>query len=356
MLLAAVSVLCIVAAAASGAIFGLLRGRQTLGAVTRAVDALDLTNPSAMLDAKAFGPGWAPLVTHVNRLIAGRRLADLAAHEAARRARAGDGRSEELAAEVAPVLADLREQVARARERVRGHDPATEASLDGTVRELDRLEALMRGVLAPADGVTGVRADLCSAVRSATRAVDPPRGVTVTLDLEERACDVRAAPELLERMAAALIRNAVEAGVGSRRTGPRVGVYVRRMPRLRLEEPEVRREQDPGLTINPRRPNPRLERWLREGRPPAEVVKFIVADGGKGIPDDIERRLYDPGVGGGLGLTMVRRTIEQAGGTIWVQRAREGGTAFHVVLPIAAEAESRATPRASQNMRLLATI
>jgi C4-dicarboxylate-specific signal transduction histidine kinase len=90
------------------------------------------------------------------------------------------------------------------------------------------------------------------------------------------------------------------------------------------------------LTIVPRRPNPRLERWLRESRPPAEVVKLVVACSGHGIPGDIDKQLYDPSHPGGLGLAIARRIVEQARGALWIQRAREGGTSFHIVLPFAA--------------------
>jgi signal transduction histidine kinase len=58
-------------------------------------------------------------------------------------------------------------------------------------------------------------------------------------------------------------------------------------------------------------------------------------------PEDWER-VFDPfyttkdaGRGTGLGLAIVARTVDQLGGAVWVQRAREGGAAFVIVLPLA---------------------
>ena len=37
--------------------------------------------------------------------------------------------------------------------------------------------------------------------------------------------------------------------------------------------------------------------------------------------------------GTGLGLAIVARTVHDAGGVVWVDRAREGGAVFKVFLP-----------------------
>jgi len=65
-----------------------------------------------------------------------------------------------------------------------------------------------------------------------------------------------------------------------------------------------------------------------------------VADEGPGVPEDERERIFDPfyttkdpGKGTGLGLAIVARTVHDAGGVVWVDRAREGGAVFKVFLP-----------------------
>ena len=67
-----------------------------------------------------------------------------------------------------------------------------------------------------------------------------------------------------------------------------------------------------------------------------------IEDGGPGIPEEVRERLFQPffttkreGVGTGLGLTICRQLIQDAGGRIDVESplGPEGGTAFTIVLP-----------------------
>ncbi len=73
-------------------------------------------------------------------------------------------------------------------------------------------------------------------------------------------------------------------------------------------------------------------------------VLLFVADDGPGVPDAERERVFDPffttkapGSGTGLGLAIVARTVHDLGGTVWVDRAREGGAVFKVFLPLAGE-------------------
>jgi signal transduction histidine kinase len=58
------------------------------------------------------------------------------------------------------------------------------------------------------------------------------------------------------------------------------------------------------------------------------------------VAEEDRERIFDPfyttkapGEGTGLGLAIVARTVHEAGGTVWVDRAREGGAVFKVFLP-----------------------
>jgi len=82
--------------------------------------------------------------------------------------------------------------------------------------------------------------------------------------------------------------------------------------------------------------------WLSRERAADRFVKIIVADSGVGVPAADAERIFDPffttkepGKGTGLGLAIVARSVENVGGIVWVERAREGGAALHLFLPLA---------------------
>jgi two-component system sensor histidine kinase HydH len=69
---------------------------------------------------------------------------------------------------------------------------------------------------------------------------------------------------------------------------------------------------------------------------------FVVTinDRGRGIPAEDLEKIFDPfftskSTGTGIGLTISRRFIEAAGGTIWAENRREGGTSVRIKLPCA---------------------
>lgn len=71
-----------------------------------------------------------------------------------------------------------------------------------------------------------------------------------------------------------------------------------------------------------------------------ETVSVIVQDTGHGIAPEIRDRVFepffttrDPGRGTGLGLSMVRGLVEQHGGTISLDAARERGAGIRVTFP-----------------------
>jgi signal transduction histidine kinase len=78
---------------------------------------------------------------------------------------------------------------------------------------------------------------------------------------------------------------------------------------------------------------------------PGAVVEFT--DTGSGIPPELRERLFQPffttkATGTGLGLTIVRRTLEAHGGHIHLDSPPGGGTTFRLVLPLGPEAETQA--------------
>jgi len=69
-----------------------------------------------------------------------------------------------------------------------------------------------------------------------------------------------------------------------------------------------------------------------------EVVILEVADSGKGIAPQVEKRLFDPffttkDAGTGLGLSIAARIIEKHGGALQYQTQLHRGTTFGIVLP-----------------------
>ncbi len=79
-------------------------------------------------------------------------------------------------------------------------------------------------------------------------------------------------------------------------------------------------------------------------------VEIRVADNGRGIPDLVRDRLFEPFVshgkenGTGLGLTVVQKIVQDHGGDVAVESTSPQGTVFLVVLP-----GTRGTPMASSD-------
>src|SRR3989442_1552237 len=68
-----------------------------------------------------------------------------------------------------------------------------------------------------------------------------------------------------------------------------------------------------------------------------EGVVVTIADHGPGIPEDLRQRVFEPYFttkrdGTGLGLALVRQTVETHHGTITVSETRGGGATFSIVL------------------------
>jgi signal transduction histidine kinase len=76
----------------------------------------------------------------------------------------------------------------------------------------------------------------------------------------------------------------------------------------------------------------------------SEVIKIELQDDGEGIPKQNLPKIFDPffttkSGGSGLGLAMVKRSINQHGGIITVNSKLDKGTTFIILLPIWRESD-----------------
>ncbi len=78
---------------------------------------------------------------------------------------------------------------------------------------------------------------------------------------------------------------------------------------------------------------------LRSSSPPGSGgVRLSVLDEGEGMNPETLERIFEPGfttraTGTGIGLALVRETVEEAGGVLDVESAPGRGSAFHLLLP-----------------------
>lgn len=220
--------------------------------------------------------------------------------------------------------------------------PELRATVGALQRAVWRIERIMDGFLdhaRPRDpGSLG--ADVNDAVRETLSFLSDQgvlRRVGATTKLHGKPLPVAGRTLELEQIFANLVLNAVDAMPG----GGALVIWTRRLPRRALVEgPQYREGDDPAVLLRPRSRDERLERWVAASDA-EEVVKVVVADSGHGVARGDEERIFEPFVttkapdgGSGLGLSIVRRLVEAMSGIVWVQRSREGGAAFHLVLPV----------------------
>jgi signal transduction histidine kinase len=243
------------------------------------------------------------------------------------------------------------------RARTRDAAGAGEA-LDGLEREAERIDRIVRGLLeyARPKRHTPTAIDVNDVVTGALRLLADQgvtRRVTTRVQLDERAPRVFAERHELEQVMVNVLLNAADAIAGA----GQVSVRTRRVTVAELRTEATRRITDTPDVHVPHGPNRRAEAWLAAADCPEEVVQVVVADSGTGVSPDDADRIFDPfyttkeaGKGTGLGLAIVARTIDNLGGTVWVQRAREGGAAFVFLLPHAPQASGvlAVSPRLSR--------
>jgi two-component system NtrC family sensor kinase len=309
-------------------------------------------------DALALGefPAHAPLETAELELLAGRyramaeNLLDAQSQAVRVEKLAGIGRlAAGVAHEVRNPLGALGSYV-QVLER-RGADPAVTSDMH---RAIQRIERIVQGLVdyarpgprsAATNGGPGPTS-LNAAIRTVLEFLEAQgmlRDQTVELSLDPELPSVRGDRHLLEQVIVNLVVNACQASPGGRVV---VGTLV---TPLGAERRKATRREDGGEhSPSPDRvwaPLPRPREFL----PGTCGVMLFVADDGPGVAEADRERVFDPffttkdpGKGTGLGLAIVARTVHESGGTVWVDRAREGGAVFKVFLPIAGETDAAA--------------
>jgi hypothetical protein len=212
---------------------------------------------------------------------------------------------------------------------------------------IERIERTVQSLLVYArpgnhSGVAGLNQAVSTAIEFlSAQGLLNERNVVVKLEAPVSA--VRCDQHRLEQVVVNLVVNACHAAPGGVITvGTGRAVYgTPARDETRRADPRDRlnlERRTAGWTPRPRR---------TDVEPGTEGVLLYVADQGPGVPEELRERIFDPffttkapGEGTGLGLAIVARTVHEAGGTVWVDRAREGGAVFKVFLPTASAAEA----------------
>ena len=232
--------------------------------------------------------------------------------------------------------------------RRRGVDPAVTGEMRHAIERIERTIQSLLEYARPAGSAAVDATDLGAAVRTTLDFLDAQgalREHTVRVELGEPLPAVAGDRHALEQVVVNLVLNACDAA-------PRGAIVVGAVARaFEVRVHEAPRRSDATTADAPRR------RWTPRPRrvdlpPGAPGVLLYVADSGTGVPDADRERIFDPffttkdpGKGSGLGLAIVARTVHEAGGLVWVDRAREGGAVFKIFLPSAGKAHASSDRR-----------
>jgi signal transduction histidine kinase len=233
----------------------------------------------------------------------------------------------------------------------RGVDPTIAGDMHQAVERIERIVQGLVDYARPGRSLANPdepprTTDLNMAVRNALDflgAQEILRQQMLELSLEPGLPPVSGDQHLLEQVVVNLVINACQASPRGRLV---IGTLVTAIGSGRRGA--TRRGDAKGQSPDPSRtwaPQPRPH----DLPPGTRGVMLFVADDGPGIPEVDRERVFDPffttkdpGQGTGLGLAIVARTVHECGGTVWVDRAREGGAVFKVFLPIAGETNAAA--------------
>ena len=223
--------------------------------------------------------------------------------------------------------------------RQRGADASL---VDGMRREVARMDRIVEGLLDYArPGASSGHASLADIARDVVGFLGDQGALKsheIVLEVSDTLQPVRGDRKALEQVLVNLLLNARDASPEGGR------IWVGAVPKTFVPRnvPEHRAADAERQGSAPQRPGAATGR--RPWRPdlPAGTAGGLlyVADEGPGVPHEERERIFDPfyttkdpGKGTGLGLAIVARTVHDAGGVVWVDRAREGGAVFKVFLP-----------------------
>jgi signal transduction histidine kinase len=99
----------------------------------------------------------------------------------------------------------------------------------------------------------------------------------------------------------------------------------------------------------------RLEIGMDSSTLDSSGITLFVRDNGRGIPRLLHSRIFvafqrlhpDVTSGEGVGLTLVKRSVERLGGRIWFESTEDRGSTFYVYLPFAQGTRVKAEPQPS---------
>jgi hypothetical protein len=222
--------------------------------------------------------------------------------------------------------------------RQRGADAAL---VEGMRREVARMDRIVEGLLDYArPGAPSGDASLAEIARDVVGFLGDQGALKaheIVLEVSDSLRPVRGDRKALEQVLVNLVLNARDASPEGGR------IWVGAVPKTFVPRnvPEHRAGDGNGAGTAPDRPGAAGRRPWRPDLPAGTAGGLLyVADEGPGVPEDERERIFDPfyttkdpGKGTGLGLAIVARTVHDAGGVVWVDRAREGGAVFKVFLP-----------------------
>lgn len=216
---------------------------------------------------------------------------------------------------------------------------ADDEVIAGIARELDRIDRIVRSLLDyarphedPLQPVDAAR--VAAGAFELLKAQGAFRGVRAQVDVSPDVPRILGRAHVLEQALVNLLLNAVDAAP------PPDGQIVIGARRWAYEPGHAppKRASDPDHATHPRMPERRPSRIEFAAGQPGALL--FVADSGSGVAladrDKVFEPFYttkEPGRGTGLGLAIVARSVDEMGGVVWVDAAREGGAVFKMFFP-----------------------